>query len=154
MLLLSRLTAVEQAARDRCRSYAIGKRGACRSVRPAWTAGGRKVEYPQKRTWAASADSEDEQVIAWARQNGLRYYYATEPALSGRCLKVHLGHLTAYFRSGKLARLWVHADGEYLDEVFHQLTQLFELCVQIGGYLDQQVVVSPADVSSFLAARR
>ena len=55
---------------------------------------------------------------------------------------VGAGHVTAYFCSGKLMRVWVHAGGEYLDEVFYQLTQLFELCTKIGGYLDQQAVVS------------
>lgn len=95
-----------------------------------------------ERTWAAFAEPDDTEVIRWADQHGLRYYYASEPSPPGRCLRVHLGHVTAYFRSGKLVRVWVHADGEYLDEVFYQLTRLFELCVRIGGYVDQEAIVS------------
>ncbi len=95
-------------------------------------------------------EPDDSAIMAWARENGLRYYYALEPALPERCLKVHFGHLTAYFCGGKLVRLWVHADGEYLDEVFYQLTQLFELCVRIGGYLAQQTAVSWSDHRALL----
>lgn len=98
------------------------------------------VRYQKELRWVPVCEPDDREVIHWARQNGLQYYYATEPSLPGRCLKVHLGHVTAYFHSGKLVRMWIQADGEYLDDVFHQLTQLFELCVQIGGYVDQQAV--------------
>ena len=100
--------------------------------------------------WAASGEPGDDEVIRWASNHRLRYYYAAEPSLRGRCLKVHLGQVTAYFRSGKLVRLWVQAEGEYLDDVFHQLSRLFELCVQIDGYLDQQAIallVEPRSLS-------
>ncbi|MCK4660904.1 MAG: hypothetical protein KAV82_15395 [Phycisphaerae bacterium] len=100
------------------------------------------MHYRQSQQWTAPADSGDTEVIRWALQNGLRYYYAVEPSLPDPCLKVHLGHTTAYFSAGKLVRLWVHADGQFLDDVFSQLTQLFEMCTQIGGYLDQQATVS------------
>ena len=101
----------------------------------------------------ASAEPGDHEIIRWARQHGLRYYYVTESSLPGRCLKVHLGHVSAYFYCGKLVRVWVHADGEYLDELFHQLMQLFELCGQIGGYLDQQAVVSQTERRWLLTGR-
>lgn len=100
------------------------------------------MQYRQPPEPVVSAEPEDNEIIHWASANGLRYYYAAEPSLPDRCLKVHLGHITAYFQSGKLVRMWVQADGEYLDDVFYQLTQLFEICVQIDGYLDQQTIVS------------
>ncbi len=100
------------------------------------------MQHYLERARTAFAEPDDTEVIRWAERHRLQYYYASEPALPGRCLRIHLGHVTAYFRSGKLVRVWVHADGEYLDEVFYQLTQLFELCVRIGGYLDQEAIVS------------
>jgi hypothetical protein len=93
-----------------------------------------------RRRGTAPTEPHDADVIRWAEQNALPFYYASEPALPPRCLKVHLGHITAYFGQGKLVRLWVHADGEYLDEVFCQLTRLFELCARTGKYLEQHDV--------------
>ena len=130
--------------------------GACVAIQAevvAPIAGSRTVQHNRERNRGTTTEPEDGAVIHWAGRNGLRYYYAAKPSLPGRCLKVHLGHVTAYFSSGKLVRMWVHAGGEYLDEVFHQLTQLFELCVRTGGYLDQEAVVSLREHDALLAGR-
>ena len=70
----------------------------------------------------------DREIVAWAVRQGVAYYYTDEFGLPPRCLKLQLGHATAYFHSGQLVRLWAHADRKYLDEMFEQLASVFSLC--------------------------
>lgn len=70
-------------------------------------------------------ESQDRDIVNWARQRGLPCYYASEPGLDDPCLKIQCGHVTAYFNQGRLARIWAQADNGYLDALFSELTELF-----------------------------
>ena len=48
--------------------------------------------------------SEDRAIVEWALNRAAPFYYAREPDLPDPCLKVHRGHVTAYFSGGQLAR--------------------------------------------------
>lgn len=87
-------------------------------------------------------DDEDRLVISWAERRGLRYYYTCEARTMTPRLRVHLGHVTAEFDSGKLVRLTVQTEGRYLNEAFCELTQLFELCRRSDAYLEQETAVT------------
>lgn len=73
-------------------------------------------------------DLADGDLVAWAVKHGIPFYYTQEFGLPSPCLKVHFGHVTAYFCRGQLTRLWAHADRAYLDAMFEQLMKIFELC--------------------------
>ncbi len=70
----------------------------------------------------------DRGLVTWAVEHGTPVYYTQEQGLPNPCLKIHFGHVTAYFCKGQLTRLWAHADRAYLDEMFEQLMKIFELC--------------------------
>ena len=70
----------------------------------------------------------DNNVVRWADDHRVPWYYTRERGLPHPCLKIQFGHLTAYFCRGKLTRLWAHADQCFLDDMFRQLVTLFELC--------------------------
>jgi hypothetical protein len=73
----------------------------------------------------------DREIVRWAAERSLPCYYASERGLPDPCLKVHCGHVTAYFCRGRLSRLWAHADGACLDEMFAGLTDVFALCARM-----------------------
>lgn len=66
----------------------------------------------------------DRAIVEWATVRAFPWYYTEEKGLPGPCLKVHCGHVTAYFHRGKLRRLWAHADRPDLDDMFLELTHL------------------------------
>ena len=70
----------------------------------------------------------DRHIASWARGMSAPCYYVSEPNMTAPCLKVQCGHLTAYFRRGRLIRLWAYADCSELEDMFKQLTQLFRHC--------------------------
>ena len=70
----------------------------------------------------------DRKLVQWAVAQGTPFYYTEETGLPSPCLKIHFGHITAYFHHGQLVRLWAHADRANLDEMFEQLMRAFELC--------------------------
>jgi hypothetical protein len=72
----------------------------------------------------------DRVIVKWAMDHSAPHYYTSEADLPSPCLKVQCGYVTAYFHEGELVRLWAHADGECLDDMFVQMTQLFGLCAE------------------------
>ena len=70
----------------------------------------------------------DQDIVAWANGRSSPWYYIAERGLPQPCLKVQCGHVTAFFHRGRLTRLWAHADGPLLDDMFAELTQVFGLC--------------------------
>ncbi len=78
-------------------------------------------------------ETADQDIVAWAAKRSAPCYYTHEEHLPQPCLKVHCGHVTAYFCGGRLARLWAHADHTYLDDLFAELTDLFALCARLKG---------------------
>ena len=70
----------------------------------------------------------DREIIKWAVDRMLPWYYTRERGLPDPCLKVHFGHITAYFYRGQLVRLWTQADQGSLDDMFCELMVLFDLC--------------------------
>ncbi len=70
----------------------------------------------------------DREIVKWAVDRLLPWYYTRERGLPEPCLKIHFGHITAYFCRGQLARLWTHADRGGLDDMFGELMVLFDLC--------------------------
>ncbi len=83
-------------------------------------------------------DPADKRIVRWAVDRGLIFAYERNNGLSGTHLKLHLGLLTAFFRRGKLTHLTAAADGRHIDQLMCELTELFGLCAQARGYLDQQ----------------
>lgn len=75
-----------------------------------------------------NVDLADGNLVKWAVDHGLPFYYTQECGLPNPCLKIHLGHVTAYFCRGQLTRLWAHADRACLDDMFEQMMKIFELC--------------------------
>ena len=71
----------------------------------------------------------DRDIVKWAVDHAVPCYYTREQGLPTPCLKIHCGHVTAFFCRGRLTRLWAHADHAFLDDMFAELTQLFALCV-------------------------
>jgi hypothetical protein len=82
----------------------------------------------------------DRDIVKWAIDKGLMFSYERNNGLQGMHLKLHIGMLTAFFRNGKLAHLAGAADGRHLDQFMWELTELFGLCAENGGYLDQDTV--------------
>ena len=80
-------------------------------------------------------DLADRDLIKWAVEHSASFYYTQEHGLPSPCLKIHFGHVTAYFCRGQLARLWAHSDRAYLDEMFQQLMKVFELCGRCGSLI-------------------
>ncbi len=70
----------------------------------------------------------DRELVKWAVDHSVPWYYAHEHGLPDPCLRIQYGHLTAYFCRGRLTRLWAHADEAFLDDMFQQLLELFDLC--------------------------
>jgi hypothetical protein len=70
----------------------------------------------------------DREIVSWASERRSPHYYTSEAGLPDPCLKVHCGHITAYFSEGRLERVWAQADGPRLDDMFAELTELFRLC--------------------------
>jgi len=83
-------------------------------------------------------DPADKRIVRWAVDRGLIFTYERNNGLSGTHLKLHLGLLTAFFRGGKLTHLTAAADGRHIDQLMCELTELFGLCAQTRGYLNQQ----------------
>jgi len=83
-------------------------------------------------------DPADKRIVRWAVDRGLIFTYERNNGLSGTHLKLHIGLLTAFFRRGKLTHLSAAADGRHIDQLMRELTELFGLCAQARGYLDQQ----------------
>ncbi|NIM08460.1 MAG: hypothetical protein GTO53_04730 [Planctomycetales bacterium] len=75
---------------------------------------------------------EDRAIVEWALNRSVPFYYAREHDMPGPCLKVHRGHVTAYFLHGRLTRLWAQADHDHLDHMFAELTDLFSLCARLA----------------------
>ncbi len=73
-------------------------------------------------------ETADRDLVKWAAEHALPFYYTTEDGLPSPCLKIHFGYVTAYFCRGQLTRLWAHADRAFLDDMFEQLMRIFELC--------------------------
>lgn len=73
-------------------------------------------------------DLADRDLIRWAVENGLPFYYTQEFGLPSPCLKIHFGYVTGYFCRGQVTRLWAHADRAGLDDMFEQVMKIFELC--------------------------
>ena len=78
-------------------------------------------------------DPVDREIVAWAADRSAPCYYTHEDELPLPCLKVHCGHVTAYFCQGRLTRLWAQADHSFLDDLFAELTDLFALCARLPG---------------------
>jgi hypothetical protein len=72
----------------------------------------------------------DREIVNWALDRAAPWYYTHEHELPQPCLKVHCGHVTAYFCRGALVRVWAHADEPLLDDMFAQLSELLTLCSQ------------------------
>ncbi|HEY3245194.1 MAG TPA: hypothetical protein VGM03_17775 [Phycisphaerae bacterium] len=70
----------------------------------------------------------DRDIVKWAMDRSAPYYYTREQELPQPCLKVHCGHVTAYFFQGALVRVWAHADEPALEDMFVELGQLLALC--------------------------
>ena len=79
----------------------------------------------------------DQPFIHWAIQRGFSYYYTNEHGLPERCLKLHIGVMTAYIYQGKLVRIVVDSEGHLLDEMMLEFAQLFAECARHDAYLDQ-----------------
>ena len=79
----------------------------------------------------------DRHVVKWAIERGLIFSYERNNGLSGTHLKLHMGLVTAFFRHGKLMHLNAATDGRHVDELMRDFTELFSLCAQAQGYLDQ-----------------
>ena len=81
----------------------------------------------------------DKPFVHWAQQNGLSYYYTHETGMPGGALKMHMGLVTAYIQQGKLVRLLADSKGDLLDELMHQLSNLFAQCARLDAYEDQSI---------------
>lgn len=80
---------------------------------------------------AVVVESMDREIVDWAASRSAPCYYTQEHELPEPCLKVHCGHVTAYFCGGRLTRIWAHADHTFLDDMFAELTDLFALCARL-----------------------
>ncbi len=87
-------------------------------------------------------DPSDKPIVKWAIDRGLVFSYERNHGLPGTHLRLHMGLLTAFFKHGKLAHLVGAADGRHLDQFMWELTELFGICAQNGGYLNQDTVPS------------
>jgi hypothetical protein len=89
-------------------------------------------------------DPADKHVVKWAIDRGLVFCYERNSGLGGMHLRLHVGLLTAHFKRGKLVHLSAAASGHRMDELMRELTELFGLCAQSGGYLEQNPLGSEA----------
>ncbi len=85
-------------------------------------------------------DPADKSIVKWAVDRGLVFGYERDKGLPGTHLRLHIGFLTAFFRRGKLVHLAAAADGRHIDQLMWELSELFGLCAQNGGYSDQDSV--------------
>jgi len=79
----------------------------------------------------------DRHVVTWAIERGLIFGYERNNGLKGTHLKLHMGFVTAFFRHGKLIHLSAATDGLHIDELMREFSELFSLCAQAQGYLDE-----------------
>ncbi len=76
-------------------------------------------------------ESADRDIVKWAVDHAVPWYYTRESDLPQPCLKLQCGHVTAYFHRGALTRLWMQADRDFFDDMFMELTRLFNMCTRI-----------------------
>jgi hypothetical protein len=74
----------------------------------------------------------DMEIVKWAVDRAKPCYYTREQGLPQPCLKVHCGNVTAYFCQGELTRLWAHADGGLLEDMFGELLQILRFAGRRG----------------------
>ncbi len=72
----------------------------------------------------------DREIVKWAVDRLVPWYYTRERGLDRPCLSVHFGHVTAYFCRGRLKRIRTHSDADGFDDMFSEFLVLFELCGQ------------------------
>ncbi len=72
----------------------------------------------------------DREIVKWAVDRLIPWYYTSERGLPPPCLTLHLGHVTAYFRRGRLVRVRTHSDEDGFDDMFSEFLVLFDLCGQ------------------------
>ena len=80
----------------------------------------------------------DRRIVQWAAEHGHLFRYVHQPRLPEPCLEVAVGFATAYFHDGKLVRFVGASEGDEIDQLMYDLTQLFSLCRRENAYLKQQ----------------
>ncbi len=86
----------------------------------------------------------DREIIKWAVDRLVPWYYTREKGLERPCLCVHFGRVTAYFCRGRLMRIRTYSDSDGFDDMFSEFLVLFELCGQSRKICVEDIVAGEA----------
>ena len=90
----------------------------------------------------------DRSIVTWAVERGFPHEYVREYGLPEPSLRVRLGLSSAFFKAGRLVHWRADVQGQYIDQLMYELTNLFGFCGPNRAYPQQNIFLEPGELAA------